>query len=415
MNIISDTAYLDGYTVEDIDYHNDDKITISLKTTGESIEVCPVCGWSMMGHGYKSVTVTDIPLFSKPVNLILKYHRKKCWKCGYLWTQSLSGLVPNHFITQRAYDSIIDEGLRLPFEQVRKKYLLSAGVIRRYFFEFFDTNREKLRFRTPSFLGIYLLNSEKHGKSTIFIDLDNKTIYDIIKGNDRKTITDFLITIKNTESIIWLLTDNPLLTKDYIMKNPRIRVATDFYHWGEMMTEQIDEICRLVYGNEKPKMCSFKELQTIFRKPFSKLSDNEKQIIDKHDCDGLFPIYQAYRIKNMYYDLIIKNKSIRDAKKAFEEWTETVPNEKTYCGYRKIIDIIRIFYHEFFEYWDCPICKDAESIIEYSNLPHKFSINEKKNSFEIIRAKTLFNQYNINELSEGKVFLGAPIPIDGII
>lgn len=415
MNIISDTAYLDGYTVEDIDYHNDDKITISLKATGESIEVCPVCGWSMMGHGYKSVTVTDIPLFSKPVNLILKYHRKKCWKCGYLWAQSLSGLVPNHLITQRAYDSIIDEGLRLPFEQVRKKYLLSAGIIRRYFFEFFDANREKLRFRTPAFLGIYLLNSEKHGKSSIFIDLNNKTIYDIVKGNDRKTINDFFASIKNVESITWLLTDNPRLTENFIVKNPEIRVATDFYYWGEMITDQIDEICRLLYGDEKPGICSFKELLTITRKPFAELSDKEKQTIDKHDCDNLFPIFQAYKIKNMFYDLIVKNKSVRDAKKAFEEWTTSVPNEKIYDGFRKIINEIRTYYNVFFEYWNCPICNATESVIEYSKLPHKFSINDKKNSFEIIRAKTLFNQYNINELYEGKVFLGAPIPIDGII
>ncbi len=117
----------------------------------------------------------------------------------------------------------------------------------------------------------------------------------------------------------------------------------------------------------------------------------------------------------MFYDLIVKNKSVRDAKKAFEEWTTSVPNEKIYGGFRKIINEIRTYYNEFFEYWNCPICEDVESVIKYSKLPHKFSINDRKNSFEIIRAKTLYNQYNINELSEGKVLLGAPIPSDGAL
>jgi len=110
-------------------------------------------------------------------------------------------------MTARAYTDIAQKSLGSTFRNVSNEYTLSHVTIKDVFMEFVREHRQKLRFRTPAFLGIDEIKIKKIGEVTVITDLEHRTLYDMLKGRNQAALTEYFKKMPDREKVLWVCSD----------------------------------------------------------------------------------------------------------------------------------------------------------------------------------------------------------------
>lgn len=89
-----------------------------------------------------------------PTRLIVEFPRRRCSQCNDIWQPDIDGVNQKRMMTSRAYADIAQRSLRTTFRDVAVDYALTHVTVKNVFEEYIRDYDEKLRFRTPAFLGI---------------------------------------------------------------------------------------------------------------------------------------------------------------------------------------------------------------------------------------------------------------------
>lgn len=143
-------------------------------------------------HGQRVLKVLDTPFGGLPAQLHITFPRRRCAVCGNIWQPTFENVNVNHKMTDRAYTDIAQKSLGSTFRNVSNEYTLSHVTIKDVFMEFVREHRQKLRFRTPAFLGIDEIKIKKIGEVTVITDLEHRTLYDMLKGRNQAALTEYL-------------------------------------------------------------------------------------------------------------------------------------------------------------------------------------------------------------------------------
>lgn len=123
------------------------------------------------------------------------------------------------------------------------------------FKEFVREHRQKLRFRTPAFLGIDEIKIKKISEVTVITDPEHRTLYDMLKGRNQAALTEYFMKMPDREKVLWVCSDmcRPFEKSIGHVLLPNTRWVIDHFHVVLKANEAIDTIRRGLQQNMTKK------------------------------------------------------------------------------------------------------------------------------------------------------------------
>lgn len=374
-----------------------------LNYCGKEPEECPKCVGKTHSHGYRDLKVMDTPWGGKPAQIHITFPRRRCTVCGNIWQPIFENVNVNHKMTSRAYTDIAQKSLISTFRHVSDDYTLSHVTIKDVFQEFVREHHQKLRFRTPAFLGIDGIKIKKIGEVTVITDLEHRTMYDMLKGRNQAALTEYFMKMPDRERVLWVCSDmyRPF-EKSIGHALPNALWVIDHFHVVMKANEAIDTIRRGLQQNmtKKNRINTKRGLAyTLKTRRRSLTSDESSKIRLLRKDPVLQPLAVAFDLKEDFFDIWDNNPASKDnAMKAFAQWEQSIPGESLFDSFRDLAKTVHNFYEQIFNYWDCPIAI-TNGYTECANrLIRETNMKGRGYSFETLRARSLYRKNNLQSI-----------------
>ena len=418
------STFFPGFVINNLDNKVKNKIkcnVLNMDYAGECPSICPVCGETLIGHGKRTLEITDTPIMGDPGLLHLRIPRRRCSACKYLWQPKIQYVDENHLLTERAFTDISQKAIKQPFSDVGKEYALSVNTVKSIFIDFLNEKKNTLRFTTPAFLGIDEIKIPKLGEITVITDLEHRTLYDMLEGRNQDLLRKYFDELPNPENVLWVCSDmyRPF-EKPIHVDLPKARWVVDHYHVVAYANKAMDSV-RIHVQNQLSKekrIKTKKGLAYTLRTRLKRLSTEEQMLIRECRKNPVTnPIAVAFDLKEEFFDIYDKHlNSKADAQEAFAEWEKKIPKDDSFDGFHKLVGTVHNFYEQIFNLWECPI-HITNGFTECTNrLIRENSVKGRGTSFDILRGRTLYRKTNLERIEDnGMLLIGPNIPQKGSI
>jgi transposase len=396
---------------------------IYLKYDGVNPDVCPVCGSPLYKHGTRHIQVNDTPLQGCPVVLDIEIPRKRCRNNGekHVWKPDLYNVDEKHKMTRRALLNLTEHSMRTTFEDTALDFVLTANTVKNVFVDFLEDNKQKLRFKTPEFIGIDEIKIKKLGELTVITDIEHRTLYDVLQGRNQQSLTEYFMGLRDRDKVKWVCSDmyRPF-EKSIGDAMPNARWAIDHFHVVMKANEAVDAVRRELQ-KDMPKRDRIKTKKGLAYTLKTRLKDLEEyypedaaKIKAARQDPKLAPLAIAFDLKEDFFNIYDENPSSKsNAKKAFLEWEKSIPKDKLYDKFRELACTVHNFEEQIFAYWDCPIAISNGYTECMNRLIRENNLRGRGYSFEVLRARTLYRNANLKAMLEnGLIDVGPIIPDD---
>ena len=409
---------IEGYRIVNIKdaYEPKHHKRISLKYAGEIPSVCPVCGNPLYSHGSRNLNVIDTPLQGCPVILDIEIPRRRCRNEGgkHVWAPTLSNVDEKHKMTKRALLALTEHSMRTTFEDAAIDYCLTANTVKNVFVDFLEDNKKHLRFRTPTYIGIDEIKIKKLGELTVITDLEHRTLYDILKGRNQKTLTEYFMNLRNREGVSWVCSDmyRPF-EKSIADAMPNARWAIDHFHVVAKANDAVDAVRREMQNamGKTERIKTKKGLAYTLKLRYKALDPRDAaKIKAARDNPALAPLAIAYDLKEDFFNIYDENLASKDkAIEAFKKWEKSIPEDALYDKFREVASMVHHFEKQIFAYWDCPLALSNGYTECMNRLIRENNIKGRGYSFEVLRARTLYRKANLKAMLENGLIEIGPI------
>ena len=395
---------------------------VHLKYDGDTPDECPFCGSKefFKGNGTDTANLKTTPMDGFPTNLKIKYPRKYCYNCNRLWTPNFSEDVSHPGLTEIACKTIAQEALKHTFEDVAASYDMTANTVKNIFADYMQSHLSKLRFQTPTFIGIDEINLKKIVLVTVVTDLEHRTMYDMAENMLQDDVTEFFMSLPGRENVQWICSDmHSGYRKSIEAALPNARWVIDHFHVVMKANEAMDKVRRATQSgmDKKTRIETKKGLAYTLRSRAKDMDNEEAEKI--RQCRKL-PHYadlmKAFDLKEDFFNIYDDNATSKtNAQEAFKKWEATIPDEDTFEPFREVAKMIHHYYDEIFAFWDCPIAI-TNAFTECSNrLIREDNIKGRGYSFDVLRARTLYRRKNLEKIMSSGMMLGPSIPESGAV
>ncbi len=393
---------------------------ISLKYSGLIPDKCPVCGNLLYKHGTRNLQINDTPLQGCPVVLDIEIPRKRCRneREKHVWKPDLYNVDEKHKMTRRALMSLTEHSMRTTFEDTALDFVLSPNTVKNVFVDFLEDNKNKLRFKTPEFIGIDEIKIKKLGELTVITDIEHRTLYDILLGRNQKSLTEYFMGLRDREKVQWVCSDMYRPFERSIGEAmPNARWAIDHFHVVMKANEAVDAV-RHEIQKKMPKDERIKTKKGLAYTLKMRLrdidSDDAAKIRAARDSSDLAPLATAFDLKEDFFNIYDNNISSKaNAKKAFAEWEKSIPEDSLYNKFRELACTVHHFEKQIFAYWDCPLAISNGYTECMNRLIRENNLRGRGYSFDVLRARTLYRNANLRAILEnGLIEVGPIIPSD---
>lgn len=378
---------------------------IHLEYSGNVPGKCPKCGEKTYSHGQRVLKVMDTPFGGLPAQLHITFPRRRCAVCGNIWQPTFENVNVNHKMTDRAYTDIAQKSLGSTFRNVSDEYTLSHVTIKDVFKEFVREHRQKLRFRTPAFLGIDEIKIKKIGEVTVITDLEHRTLYDMLKGRNQAALTEYFKKMPDREKVLWVCSDmyRPF-ERSIGQALPNARWVIDHFHVVMKANEAIDTIRRGLQQNmtKKHRISTKRGLAYTLKTRRCSLTPEESSKIRLLRNDPVLqPLAVAFDLKEDFFDIWNNNPASKDnAMKAFDQWEQSIPKDGLFDCFRDLAKTVHNFHAQIFNYWDCPIAI-TNGYTECANrLIRETNMKGRGYSFDTLRARSLYRKNNLQSIMD---------------
>lgn len=386
-------------------------ILYKLEYEGEYLSVCPKCGNKMYKHGDRRVLINDTPVNGKPHVLEINFKRMRCCKCGEMWSPKLQDINETRRITERALVDITDKCLRNTFEDVSNDYLITGETASNIFEDFLDENADKLRFKTPVFLGIDEIKIKRLGEITVVTDLEHRTLYDILPKRNQAALAEYFSRLPDRENVLWVCTDmyRPF-EKPIAAALPNARWAIDHFHLVGYANMALDSVRKTIQDTlgKKARIKTKKGLAYTLKKRLKDLDAEEAEKIALiRTKPKMAPMAIAFDLKEAFFNIYDENlTSVDNAKRAFDEWEQSIPADAIYEPFRTLAKTVHNFYVQIFNYWECPIAVSNGFTECMNRLIRENNCRGRGYSFKILRGRSLYRKTNIANALMGGQLIG---------
>lgn len=400
----------------DIAYTDDGKEYSLVKAhySGELPKKCPHCSGTYYKHGARKVAVLDTPLGGKPTKIEISFPRLRCTGCGSMHSPELASIDERRRVTNRAKLDITEKCLRNTFEDVTNEYLTTGPSVKNIFEDFLEENKDKLRFKTPVFLGIDEIKIRGLSEITVITDLEHHTLYDILPKRDAKALKEYFSQLPDRESVLWVCSDMYRPFENPISGAlPNAQWAIDHFHLVAYANRAVDDIRKTIQGSlrKNERLKTKKGLAYTLKTRYDRLdADDAENIRNLRIRPKYAPLATAYDLKEAFFNIYDENPtSVDNAKQAFEDWAKSIPSDPLFDKFRELVKTTRHFYAQIFNYWNCPIAI-SNGFTECTNrLIRENNCRGRGYSFEILRGRTLYRKTNIKNALKGGTLIGPAV------
>lgn len=387
--------------------------------SGDVPAVCPNCNNKMYSHGTRDISVNDTPLGGVPVIINISFKRMRCPSCKNVWKPEFPELKEEHKLTQRAYSTIANKCLHNTFSEVAHDYSFKDNTAKNVFTNFLAENEQKLRFKTPVFMGIDEIKIKKLGEVTVITDLEHRTLYDMLLGRNQKSLMEYFMNMPDRETVKWVCSDMYRPFKKSIGETmPNARWAIDHFHVVMKANEAVDEVRRTIQKDmDKDERINTKRglAYTLKKRTDDMDTEESEKIKAMRDIPKYKDLVTAFDLKEDFfniYDNNYPNGSKENAMADFESWEQTIPEDKIFEKFRELATTVHNFYDQIFNYWECPI-HISNGYTECTNrIIRENNLKGRGYTFEVLRGRTLYRRSNIANIEKYGLKLGPAIITD---
>lgn len=397
---------IDGKTVK----------TFHLRYDGEKPERCPKCGGKLYKHGEREIKILDTPLGGCPVVLYIKVPRYRCQNkaCNNIFQPEVDNIDARRSVTNRAFTDITERSIRMTFEQVCEDYAFAPNTAKNILLDFLREKAEKMRFKTPAFLGIDEIKIKKIGEVTVVTDLEHHTLFDMFEGRNKQRLIDYFTELPDTDKILWVCSDMYRPFEDTLKSTmPNAQWVIDHFHVVAKANEALDFVRRSVQADlpKKQRIKTKKGLAYTLKMRYSKLSTEDQEKIRLiRSNPKLAVLAQAYDLKEDFFDIYDNNKESRDnAIAAFKAWELSIPPEPVFDKFREVAEMVYNHYEAIFNWWICPSAISNGYTECINRLIRENNLRGRGYSFEILRGRTLYRKSNLKNLEQYGLMYGPEI------
>lgn len=305
----------------------EDVIVKSVENNGEELhvfielprktQICPCCrAETNRVHDYREQKIKDIP-FGRMTYLYLRKRRYCCGHCGKRFSEE-NTFVPRYYrLTRRCIASIIQQLKKLVCAtEVARNHNVSVTSVFRYFKPVSYSCAE-----LPEVLSIDEFKGDTGGEKyqTILTDVQNRKIRDILPNRTEQDLKEYFLNFKNRNCVKYFVCDmNPHFRSVAKECFPNAKIIADRYH----VTRQVIWAMEAVRKEEQKKYSTsfrryFKHSRALLNKDF--LSDEEKINLSVM-LENAPRLAEAYRLKNLFLEVMHTKNDPESAAKKFSDW-----------------------------------------------------------------------------------------------
>lgn len=342
---------------------------------------------SLIRHSTNEMMVSDVRIHDKRTKINLIRRRYKCKSCGYTFYELLSSVDTDFRTTKRLRSSIEKESLKKTFKSLEEEYAISNMTVRRIFDNYIKELEKSRKLIAPRVLGIdeAHLNYKMRG---VLTDTENNRLIEITEDNNKPSIKKAIQSMEGWENIEIVTMD---MAKGYRYTIneilPNALVVIDKFHVIQYAQMALNKV-RVTVKNKLPK-----SEQGAFHRSKWLLQSNKEDLtkIDEYDRDLLLDksdvLRTAYWIKELIRDLYVQETK-KQAYELFHVIETTIPKDKEYAEFRKLMKTYNACKKEIFNYFDARYTNAyTESV---NNLIKKVEKNGMGYLFDVLRGKCLY-------------------------
>lgn len=351
-------------------------------------DACPECGviGRLYRHGVKTVSYRDVPAFGVQSVIEARVVRFKCRDCGKTSMQPMPDIDTRRRMTKRLVDYIMEQGIRKTFSAVARDIGVDEKTVRNICEDNIRKVFDEHRVDAPLILGIDEMKLGER-KRTIFIDIGERKLLDLIDAMNRGRVDRWLAMLPNRDRIKLVTIDmwGPYRAACKAIL-PHARIVVDKWHIVSKANDKLDRVRarhrRIIGDRRNPHKGRLllqthgKNLSPMRRLTLDSVLLNTPLLNDAWTCkEGFYSIWEA------------ANRA--DAEARYEAWKATIPDsvKSEFGDLAKTVDNWR---EEIFTFFELPF---TNAYTEARNrLVKDLQRDGRGYSFERLRAKAILMQ-----------------------
>lgn len=189
---------------------------------------------------------------------------------------------------------------------------------------------------------------------------------------------------------------------------PNAQWAIDHFHLVGYANMALDGVRKTIQDtlSKKARIKTKKGLAYTLKKRLRDLDAEEaEKIAIIRSRPKMAPMAIAFDLKEAFFNIYDENmESVDNAKRAFDEWEQSIPEDVIYEPFRALAKTVHNFYVQIFNYWECPIAVSNGFTECMNRLIRENNCRGRGYSFKILRGRSLYRKTNIaNALMGGQI------------
>ncbi len=381
---------LDGATPTDIRYE-DGSIVISIEPSDDAVaKHCHNCGGKIYKHGKRVNHFADTPMQMQPVSLEVTRTRYRCADCKSMFMPEFTFLDDKRRATSRLIDAIKKRCLQSTFTHLSEETGLAINTIKNISSDYIEELERTVKFETPTIMGIDELKLGGEYRCVI-TNLGMKSLYDMLPNRRQELLIPYFEKLPDADKIEWVCTDmwRPYKRsfRDYL---PNATLIIDKFHVVRIASELMEKERKDMQSqfNKVARLHAKKNLRWLTLKRPNSLNDQELEMLE--DMEKTMPkLKLAYDIKEDFYK-IYDCETKEAAEEAFKNWADNIPTDLP--QFNDLVKTVSNNYDDIFAYWDAPFNITNAYTEGHNGLTRIANRLGRGYSFEVIRAKMLYNK-----------------------
>lgn len=360
---------------------------------------CMKCGFCISDndppfkkHDTRKRQVKDISIRGDKILIDVKQRRYKCYACDSVFTEYLESIERDDKVTSRLFEFVGKQALNRSFLEIAVEHGISNDTVKRAFLKQINELDKQARLIAPECLGIdevYLTvpGFKRKQPFAIFTDIKNRRVIDLIDGNTKEIVSNFIQVMRGYQDIKVVSMDMNSGYRNAVLECcKKAFTVIDRFHVMQKFNMALDGIRAEIQG--KLKEGDKKDLFNVRRL----ITSNRENLTDEAQLAKLDTELEKYPKLKLAYEAKEKLREVymcetkKEAYGKYYEWEQTITKDmKEVKGIQKMINRLK---DQVFAYFDG---RHTNAYTEGSNsLIRRIERDGNGYSFEVLRGKILY-------------------------
>jgi transposase len=369
-----------AFTENEHDYH-------VMAVTGVEVKLCINCqSKEIYRFGKREQLIKDLPMHTKRVGIYVDTKRYRCKSCGKTFFERLPGVDEKRHMTDRLIAWIGKSSIKRTFSSIAEEVGITEGTVRLIFKDYVKKLENRIKFDTPSYMGIDEIHIIKKPRGVI-TNIESNTIVDLLVNRNKVTVIQYLSSLPSKEKIKCVAMDMWEPYKDAVQQvMPSAVIVIDKFHVVRMASVAL-EIVRKAYRASLSAPARRRLMHDRFillKRPWELSSEDRLKLGEW--IENFPELALGYSLKESFYE-IYDSSDKYEALDRYQAWELSVPPHMR-DAFAPLIKAWRNWQPYILNYFEHKITNAyTESL---NNLIRVANRNGRGYSFDVLRAKMLF-------------------------